>query len=152
MSSERDRPCVVCGIADASSGAKVARVAARLSERFDARLVLVHVADIAPSVMYGVPFDSERFHTESQKRSQEVLEAVAAETGTAEADQRIAWGSPATALLRLVAEEHAILLVVGTRAHHELQAAVLGSVSHRVTAEAPCPVVVVPPRAADLPG
>lgn len=54
-------------------------------------------------------------------------------------------GSPADALL-----EHAPdtdLLVVGRRGHGAVADALLGSVSLRVTAHAPCPVVVVPPAA-----
>ncbi|MDI2125465.1 universal stress protein [Yinghuangia seranimata] len=51
--------------------------------------------------------------------------------------------SPAEALL-----DHAhdtAMLVVGRRGHGAVADALLGSVSHRVAAHAPCPVVVVPP-------
>ncbi|MET7753436.1 universal stress protein [Streptomyces sp. NPDC005389] len=50
-------------------------------------------------------------------------------------------GNPAQALIDQA--EGASLLVVGDRGHTGFKAAVLGSVSSRVTQHAPCPVVVV---------
>lgn len=50
-------------------------------------------------------------------------------------------GNPAQALIDQA--EGASLLVVGDRGYSGFKAAVLGSVSSRVTQHSPCPVVVV---------
>jgi nucleotide-binding universal stress UspA family protein len=112
---------------------------------------LVHVAEIAPGVLFGVPFDSEGFQQETLTQSGELLRQVADLSGGSGAEQRVEWGSPAAALLKIAAELDALLIVIGTRSLGGLKAAALGSVSHRVTAEAPCPVVVVPSQARELP-
>jgi nucleotide-binding universal stress UspA family protein len=143
--------CVVCGVPDSPIGIKVAKVGATLSARLDARLLLVHVAEIAPQIMYGVPFDSERFQREGLERSRDLLREVADESGVTGAERTVEWGSPAAALLEVADREDAVLIVVGTRGRGELKAAALGSVSHRLAAEAPCAVVVVPPQASRLP-
>jgi nucleotide-binding universal stress UspA family protein len=57
--------------------------------------------------------------------------------------------SPAEAILTEAA--NAELVVLGSRVHHRLQAAVLGSVVTSVTARATCPVVVVRGEAHDGP-
>lgn len=53
-------------------------------------------------------------------------------------------GHGARVLLDVVTESD--LLVVGSRGHGAFLGALLGSVSHHVVAQAPCPVVVVPDR------
>ena len=47
-------------------------------------------------------------------------------------------------LLRLAREEHADLIVVGSRGLGHVRGMMLGSVSHQLALHAPCPVVVVP--------
>ena len=49
-------------------------------------------------------------------------------------------------LRRIAADLDADLLVVGSRGRGTIKAALLGSTSHALVADAPCPVVVVPPR------
>jgi nucleotide-binding universal stress UspA family protein len=58
-------------------------------------------------------------------------------------------GIPAEALASFCLEERAELLVVGSRGRSRLAAALLGSVSASLTSADGCPVVVVPPDAAD---
>jgi len=44
----------------------------------------------------------------------------------------------------LAAARHVDLLVMGSRGRGPLRAAILGSVSHSVSRQAPCPVVILP--------
>lgn len=50
----------------------------------------------------------------------------------------------ADGLRRIAADRDAELLVVGSRGRGTVRAALLGSTSHSLAGEAPCPVVVVP--------
>ncbi len=53
-------------------------------------------------------------------------------------------GSPAEVLIRVAEDVHAVMIVVGRRGHGVFAELLLGSVPHRLTHHAPCPVVVVP--------
>ncbi len=64
-----------------------------------------------------------------------------------ETQERVERGSPATELARVAEEESARLVVVGSRGRGEIKSALLGSVSDSLERLAPCPVVVVRPRA-----
>ena len=56
-------------------------------------------------------------------------------------------GDVADVLLRLVREHTIDLLVIGTRGHRGVKRMLLGSVAEKVFRQAPCPVLIVPPRA-----
>ena len=58
-------------------------------------------------------------------------------------------GDVATVLLRLVREHGIDLLVIGTRGHRGVKRMLLGSVAEKVFRQAPCPVLIVPPRAGE---
>ncbi|MFZ4514954.1 MAG: universal stress protein [Acidimicrobiia bacterium] len=57
---------------------------------------------------------------------------------------RIDLGEPASTICEVAAREGFDLIVVGRRGRNPLTELVLGSVSHRISRHAPCPVVVVP--------
>lgn len=58
----------------------------------------------------------------------------------------VAYGLPASAIVRY-AEEHAIdLIVVGTHGRTGISRALIGSVAERIVRTAPCPVLTVPRR------
>jgi nucleotide-binding universal stress UspA family protein len=138
--------CIVCGV-DGSDGArKAARVADNLAQDLGVRLVLVHAAPVAPSVMYGVPFDSDAFQREVLEDGRRLLEDVASTCRAAEVSQRAELGSPIEVLMRTLKEEGADLLVVGTRGRGAMRSVLLGSVAHEMLAVSPCPVVVVSPH------
>ena len=67
----------------------------------------------------------------------------------ASADVRIVKGDPPEVILDAAGQDDAAMVVVGSRGRGALRAALLGSVSHEVAAQARCPVVVVPSGAAD---
>jgi nucleotide-binding universal stress UspA family protein len=56
-------------------------------------------------------------------------------------------GHPASAIVSTAIDEHADLIVMGSRGHSGLTELLVGSVAHHVTHHARTPVVIVPPAA-----
>ena len=123
--------CIVCGIDDSA-------------------LVLVHVAPPARSMMYGTPIDPEPFQRQTLEAARQLLDDVERRCNAGNVTRRAELGAPTEVLMRVLAEEHGDLLVVGTRGAGALRSALVGSVAHQVLALSPCPVVVVA-AAAKLP-
>jgi nucleotide-binding universal stress UspA family protein len=76
----------------------------------------------------------------------EVLAAAkshAAEVGV-QAETHLVAGDPASAICRIAEERQADMIVMGSRGHGPLAAALLGSVTSHVVQHAHCPVMVVP--------
>lgn len=142
---------VVCAVADSPSAAEVLRVAVWMKEGLGLPLVIAHVVVVpaivgltSSSYLYTHPSDSEL----SREAGEALLEKIASRARDASgAELRVLIGDPAESLLRLAEEEQAQLIVVGSRGRGALITALLGSVSSTLTTQAPCPVVVVPPRA-----
>jgi nucleotide-binding universal stress UspA family protein len=138
--------CIVCGIDDSRGARKAARVADNLARALGARLVLAHGTPIAPSVMYGVPFDNDAFQREAMQDARRLLDDVASACSAEEISRLAEFGSPIEVLVRVIEDEHADLLVVGTRGRGAMRSVLLGSVAHEMLAVSPCPVVVVSPH------
>jgi nucleotide-binding universal stress UspA family protein len=139
---------VICA-ADDSDGARAAiRVARELAARFETRLVLVHVEPptIVPGVSAAVG-GQKRLRTEEIEHGEKLLSWLADETGVDDVELRAVIGSAADRVVELARELEAAFVVIGSRGRGEVRSAVLGSVSSRVASTAPCPVVIVPPRA-----
>ena len=77
-----------------------------------------------------------RILVEARKRATAIgLEAVSA---------RAAWGDPAEMIIEVARREQADAIVVGRRGRGQLAGFLLGSVSQKLVALAPCTVIVVP--------
>jgi nucleotide-binding universal stress UspA family protein len=126
---------VVCGI-DGSDGSRAAAdVAIRLADDLHVALTLVAVrapratGDEGPSGLAVTPL---------KMPERDRLERLAI------------CGDPAEELARAAADRKAALLVVGSRGRGSVRAALLGSVSAALTRRASCPIVIVPPAAAEV--
>jgi nucleotide-binding universal stress UspA family protein len=124
---------IICGVDDSESAKGAARVARRLSSELGLGLVFVRVVeDGAPKKEIGAV--AER------------LERISG--GATEVDCGASWlvevGHPADRLVAAAAAENAAMIVIGSTGP---RSSLLGSVSAQVSRRAPCPVVVVPPRA-----
>jgi nucleotide-binding universal stress UspA family protein len=117
---------VLCAVDDSGAAGRVLDTACWLADALHERLVVVHV----------VPG--------SARDGDDLVASVRARLGDEQAEVRVVSGSPAEAVRDTVDEEDAAFLVVGSRGQGSLGAAVLGSVSRALAAEARCPVVVVP--------
>jgi nucleotide-binding universal stress UspA family protein len=128
--------CVVDDPADAHAAIGVAR---RLAERFDARMLLIGIADAMSGIDEGLTA------VQAQEGAKRRLHRLAVRHDLGDEEQRVAAGDPAEAVARIAAEEAVDLIVVGAR--RGLRARTLRSLlAGDLAATAPCPVVVAPPR------
>ena len=149
----------ICG-ADGSPDSQAALgVAKKLAERLEARLVLAHVAEVpvAPYAAAGgmgagriAPQPMTLATRDDQEEAgARLLEQIAAEHGLGDAERRVVLGFPAERLADLADDEDAELIVVGSGGRGRFKAAFLGSVSNSLVGVARCPVLIVPPGAAE---
>ena len=117
----------------------VRRLASILAERLSLRLILVHaVPGRSRSRWRTVPAPGEATEVFVDETAERVV-------------CRIDTGNAAERLCAIARDERARFVVVGSRGHGALRSALLGSVSAAVVREAPCPVVIAPPRVTGLP-
>lgn len=131
---------VVCGVDWSHESIAAAEVAAALSKRLDAALVLAHVVDGSSVFPYGsdAERDMHRTHTESSR----LLERLRSRFSLPDVVERVLYGAPADELAQLAEEEDAALLVVGSRGRGAVKAALFGSVSSALARAADRPVVI----------
>lgn len=141
---------IVCGVDGTQPSRWAARVAGELARELDRTLVLVYVAGDQPTFPYGDPRLRELQRRGAAEAATALLERTAVDVPDVAVETKVAFGDAVAALMAVGSEEDAELLVVGSRGRGPLASVLLGSVSSRLVAEAPCPVVVVPsPDAAD---
>ena len=75
--------------------------------------------------------------------------SLSSEVAAVNVEREVRLGEPAVVLAEVGTECDAELIVVGSRGRGAWRSAVLGSVSSDVARLAPCPVMIVPERAAD---
>lgn len=144
---------IVCGVDGSADSRAAVSVAASLAERLGARLVLVHVAELAlvPSAVGAMgaariePPMMPPNPDEQEEAGRRLLEQIAVELGLQDAERRVGVGFPPERLAELADEENAELIVVGSRGRGRFKAAFLGSVSNSLVGVARCPVLIVPP-------
>ncbi len=61
-------------------------------------------------------------------------------------EKQIVIGDPAEEIVSVAAEDATDLIIIGSRGLNTAQRLLLGSVSHKVAAHAPCPVLIVRPK------
>ena len=123
---------IVCGVDSSDAAAPTMAVARRLAERLRSPVLVVHAVD--------GPGDRANRVAELRERA-----------GAGDAEVRLLPPGPAAdALIAVVGEESARLLVVGSRGHSALRSGLLGSVTRDLAARCPVPVVIVPPHYAEV--
>lgn len=143
-----DHPVVV-GVDGSLAAEKALDVAAELAAMSGATLHVVHVAhsSLSPDAQaYAESSMAGNEHTNTVRAQAEATVRRAARRVRAmyahvPVETEVLYGSPGHVLGPL--GTHAGLIVVGTRGHGGFAGLLLGSVSHRVIHEAPCPVMVV---------
>ena len=157
---------IVCAVDSEDEGSRQPlRIGVDLATRLGLPLVVAYVApsgdfvaggssDVseavvvapAPGLAYPYPVvldaaELDMIRDEARRRIEQLL----AQWGTHDAQVEVAVDATvADGLRRIAADRDAELLVVGSRGRGTVRAALLGSTSHALVADAPCPVVVVP--------
>ena len=149
-------PTIICGLDGSTAAESALRSAAGLARRLNAPLVALHARPSglvlrAPSVAghqqpFVEPLDAARAAVSV------VEQPLAALHPDIRTTMRIAAGDPVACLTRVAAEAEHAIIVVGSHGHGPLRAALLGSVSVRLAAGAPVPVMVVPASAETFAG
>lgn len=148
---------------DGSTHAQMALdLSADLAARYDAQLVLVHVAGAdgnLPEDLYSAAAreleeaagasaqsDQSQGHRVLERMGQMLLREAqekAEAKGVTRCEMVVDFGDPAERILHHTKERSADLIVMGSRGFGELKGLVLGSVSHKVFHLAPCTCVTV---------
>jgi nucleotide-binding universal stress UspA family protein len=152
--SQMDRS-IVCGVDGSADSQAALAVASDLAARLRLRLIMANVVDPshAPYVEVAslggaMPRPPVSTTEEREDAATGLLVELSATMGLGQADRRVVIGYPAEGLADLADEEDAEMIVVGSRGRGAFKAALLGSVSTSLIGVARCPVMVVPPGAA----
>ncbi|MCZ7589930.1 MAG: universal stress protein [Gaiella sp.] len=140
---------IVLGVDGSDASLEAGRVAIALDRRLGRGLRVVHAYTLRriPGAS-AVPEAREELAEVDERRAAEVLAGVADVLHLpGDAIETVRDGSEPAALVALARDLDAALIVVGSRGLGAVRAALLGSFSTSVVAEAPCPVIVVPPGA-----
>ena len=135
---------------DGSPGAgKALQLAAGLQRICDGELIVLTVyrhqgmSDSAMAV--GRPDDPENLDDTLREIAKDVAEkakTTASESGATKVRAFVKMGPPARTIVRFAEEREADLIVLGSRGMGDFDGFLLGSVSHKVTSLADCPVLV----------
>jgi nucleotide-binding universal stress UspA family protein len=146
---------IVCGVDGSEQARHAAGAALRLADRLGAQLTLVHVTptrSAAPVDRFPFGVDPGAFRRSPElafSEAEAAFNSLSSELAAANVEREVRLGEPAVVLAEVAADIGAELIVVGSRGRGAWRSAVLGSVSSDVTRLAPCPVMIVPERAAE---
>ncbi|GAB5498646.1 MAG: hypothetical protein PsegKO_09570 [Pseudohongiellaceae bacterium] len=144
---------------DGSEGAlKAAKHAADMARALNARLTVLFVLtdDLIVSNAWGaaeftelgptgtMPVEDIRNLLEKKAREKEMADTLAALGDLPhDAETAVVWGHVADAICNFASEKAVDLLVIGSHGRTGVKRMLLGSVSHVVANQAPCPVTIV---------
>jgi nucleotide-binding universal stress UspA family protein len=135
---------VLVGVDASENSVRAADWAATLAASLGARLAVAHaldLPDVNPSAAAETTAHRERRHREGERILSRTTKRIADRHPGLPVGVELSERDPAQALAVLA--QDADLLVTGTRGHGGFTGMLLGSVSNKLAAHAPCPVVVI---------
>jgi nucleotide-binding universal stress UspA family protein len=125
--------------------------ACSLARDHGARLVVLHVTALPDLAYqgYGTP-GSPLLAKEYRAKVRQDLETLQPPDPQLGFERRLEEGDPVTEILRVAAEIDASLIVMGTHGQTGLQHLLMGSVAEQVVRKAPCPVLTLKTRVAEM--
>jgi nucleotide-binding universal stress UspA family protein len=152
---------ILCPTDFSPAAGKAIRYVEELAERMPCRIVLLHTIYepvMAESIPYGgLPYAEPLRDPEYQQAQQEKLEGLRKRLQTREwlmpvgFDTKIRYGAAQETIPQVALEVQADLIVLGSGKSGRLQQMIQGSVIAGVIKRAPCPVLLIPPKAAFRP-
>ena len=144
---------ILCAVDFSDGSRRALTYGIGLAEEADAHLTVLHVIDIPPELREavgpaGLDVDAVRAAAEAEalRRLRELIPDEARTYCMIETAVRE--GAPFRQILRVAAEDHADLIVMGVQGRGAIDLAMFGSNSARVTRGATCATLVVPVRTA----
>src|SRR6266702_4092583 len=133
---------IICTIDDSEGVDAAVQVARRLAERFDARMLLVSIADgFGAKTENGEGLSARQARAGAEQR----LERIVTEHDLPHEEHRVSVGDPVEAVAMIAAEEAADLIVVGA-SRGLLGHALRSPLARGLAATASWPVLVSPPE------
>ncbi len=120
------------------------RYAIQLAERFNARIVVLHVVDLGSDAygIYELSTYRERLEAEARKRLSSFLRRV--QHNGVKMKGYVVTGEPVEEICQAVAKQGADMIVTATHGRTGLRHALIGSTAEVIVRHSPCPVLVVP--------
>lgn len=132
---------IVCGCDGSAGSEMLPGFARKLARTLEASLELVHVSGAATTDS----LDAGAANADPRLDPAQLAAATARDIDDTLTTHRVVpYGDPARRLAITAAETQALVLVVGTHGLGPVADPLVGSVSSRLAADAPCPVLVVP--------
>ncbi len=125
------------------------RYAWGLADRLDAELVVANVINVrmieavSGVESMGYQVDTEGYRRSLEEERRQLLRGILAEVSIPADRVRVVFkvGHPFEKLLQILEEEKADLVVMGTKAHSDLEHVLLGSVAEKMFRHSPVPVL-----------
>ncbi len=135
---------IVLAIDGSDSSNRASDLAGRLAQEHGAKVIAVHVVEHMVGRAGGVAVHADE--ASIQARIHATIDGM--KQSGVDASLQFAegvLGGPAHVIAEVAADEHADLVITGTRGHSPITGIVIGSVAQRLLHLAPCPVLVVTP-------
>jgi nucleotide-binding universal stress UspA family protein len=149
--SNKQRPgpnhlrCVLVAVNDDPASRAAWRAAVDLATETGAKLVLLHVIEVSPSVRATCPIiDGDPWALRRAQAEQLFADIQAEYPATIPVRKVTRIGEPHEEIIETVREWHADLVVLGSHQRLPLLDIMMGSTTHYVSRHSKCPVVLVP--------